>query len=172
MPGVPQVPAWISAPAGEPARAVWETLERDPMDCPRVVAHGLNRRGEPRHLIWNPNTGETVQMMPAGETIRIGVIGKAAEPFTSGPCVGLSEIVDWLTDLGIPQAWPAGPPTNPEAPGRELANWRSAKGHYGASQLPRGAGTGPGAIDTRRLFDRSGVDSGGDRTATESAVEA
>lgn len=173
MPGASRIDAWIPSPPGEPMRVVWETLERDAMDCPRVVAGALNRIGKPRHLIWNPNTGEITQMMPAGETIGIGVIARAAHPFTLGPCLGLASIMDWLTKLGIPQAWPAGPPTSPEVPGnRELAIWRSTKGHFGSSQVPHGTGTGPGAIDIRRLFDRAGMDRVGDREAAEHSVAA
>lgn len=167
MPAVECVPAWMHTTHGDPFRVVWDTLERPATNHPRAVADYLNRIAEPRHLVWNPTTGEIVQMRPADYTTRIGVIATAERPFTDGPCKGLHEIVEWLTNLGIPQAWPAGPPMRPEVPGnRDLAIWGSTAGHYGSSQVPYGQGTGPGPIDIQRLFDGARLDPAGDRETT------
>lgn len=154
IPDVPRVPAWWAGePYGEPSRVVWHTLEREPDAHPRIVADYLNRICETTHVVWNPFTGEIVQMAPAGLVTVIGVIAHAADPFTSSPCVGLDALVAWFRHMDIPEVWPAGPPLTPDVDGnRDMAAWQSQAGHYASSQIPEGRSNGPGAIDIRRLF--------------------
>lgn len=175
IPRAARVPAWRAGePDGEPSRVIWHTLERDSRTHPRIVADFLNRISETAHVIWNPATGEMVQMAPAQSVTVIGVIAKAAQPFTnSSPCEKLNILTAWLRQMDIPEVWPAGPPMRPDVDGnRDVAVWQSQAGHYGSSQIPGGKYNGPGAIDIGRLFGRAGVDTGGDRASQERTLIA
>lgn len=154
IPGIARVPAWRAGdPQGEPSRIVWHTLERDPVTHPRIIADYLNRISETAHVIWNPTTGEIVQMAPAESVTVIGVVARAAHPFTDSPCIELDTLMAWFRQMEIPEVWPAGPPMTPDVHGnRDVAAWRSRAGHYGSSQVPERKSNGPGAIDVRKLF--------------------
>jgi hypothetical protein len=89
--------------------------------------------------------------------VQICVVAFAHAPFTSGPLAGLLEIMTWLDSWGVPRRWPAGTPAPfPEchAMPRSRRLWARG-GHYGASQVPGLAATGPGAIDVERLTGRA-----------------
>ncbi len=136
---------WASADGGEPRggapRAVWLTLETDPrLVSARSAAKHAEQRGRAPHLVWNPLTGEIVQLIPAlragralggdglaretaapsGQStavntegrlcVQIGVISFARAPFTAGPMTDLERIVWWLDSWHISRSWPAGPP--------------------------------------------------------------
>jgi hypothetical protein len=84
--------------------------------------------------------------------VQICVLAFSSDPFTAGPLAGLRDIMDWLDSWRIPRCWPAGPPT----PAAEQTGCGSRRlwargGHFGASQVPDWAATGPGAIDIGRL---------------------
>jgi hypothetical protein len=154
---------------GGAPRAVWHTSETNPSDVSaRSTAHHLDQRGQSAHLVWNPQTGEIVQMVPAtlaallltgnldqeGRTcLQIVVVGHARRPFTSGPMRGLAPIVDWMDVWQVPRRWPAGGPLpTPEAYHTTGHRRLWAKGgHFGSSQVPAAPGPAPGAIDIYKI---------------------
>jgi len=85
--------------------------------------------------------------------VQICVVAFASEPFTAGPLAGLRDIMDWLGCWGIPRRWPAGAPVALPSghAGRGSRRLWARGGHFGASQVPDWAATGPGAIDIGRL---------------------
>lgn len=154
---------------GGAPRAVWCTSETDPrVVSARSAAQELARHGRPPHLVWNPYTGDVVQLVPAtraaallprpvgGEgriCVQILVVGSAREPFTNGPLKGLEEIVRWLDGWGVARRWPAGPPLpSPQSylSGRHRRAWARG-GHFGASQVPGCDRLDPGGLDIRRI---------------------
>lgn len=144
---------------GGAPRAVWLTTQTDPAGVSaRSAAAVLDQLGRPAHLVWNPLSGDIVQMVPiiraarglaAGKDgrlcVEIRVIGLAHAPFTSGPAHGLSAILAWLDTWSIARTWPAGPPRAQLAP-VDRRTW-SRGGYFGGSQVPRAPEPGPGEID-------------------------
>ena len=166
---------------GGAPRAVWLTLGTAPGAVSvQSAASRLIAEARPCHIIWDPVTGEAVQLIsilragcalgpaefPTSAGLRgaattnintegrvcvqIGVLGHPAAPFTSGPMDGVAAIVSWLDSWGVPRHWPAGEPASSPGPGRGRALW-ALGGHFGASQVPGCAGQGPGRIDTNLL---------------------
>lgn len=154
---------------GGAPRAVWHTTETDPLRVSaRSAAERLEQRGTNAHIIWNPVTGDTVQMVPATQPalllphgvgregrrcLQILVVGFAREPFTSRATPGIEAIVAWLDAWQVPRRWPAGdplPPPDAYTAGQDRRLWARG-GHFGVSQVPHGRGPGPGAIDTGRI---------------------
>lgn len=80
--------------------------------------------------------------------VQIAVLGSEREPFTNCPMVRLGDILGWLDSWQIPRRWPAGRPAADQGATclRSRALW-ACGGHYGASQVPGCAITGPGGID-------------------------
>ncbi len=157
------------SPKGGAPRAVWHTSESDPERISaRSVAQRLDQQGRSAHLVWNPRSGEIVQMLPATRAARmlpgdvgregraclqIVVVGFAREPFTAGPVNGLERIVGWLDAWRVPRRWPAGGPLPfPQAydAARGRRPWARG-GHFGASQVPGAAAYAPGGIDVGRI---------------------
>jgi hypothetical protein len=154
---------------GGAPRAVWHTSEHDPLAISaRSVAQRLEQRGRNAHIVWNPFSGEIVQMVPATQAalllpegvgregrrcFQIVVVGFAREPFTDGAMKGLGLIIDWLDAWQVPRRWPAGAPLPPpegySAP-QSRRSWARG-GHFGVSQVPHAAGPAPGAIDISRI---------------------
>jgi len=149
---------------GGPAKVVWHTTENDPAKTTaKNVATYLVGTGNTVHLVWHPVTGETIQMIPAHhagrglenhpggvETNRAGsvviqveVVGRASQPFTSGPMVGLSKILAWVASLGVPPVWSG-------TEDRSAASWAKA-GHFGHMDVPENSHTDPGAVDKAKL---------------------
>ena len=154
---------------GGAPRTVWHTSENDPLAISaRSVAERLEQRGKNSHVVWNPRTGEIVQMVPATQAalllpegvgregrrcLQIVVVGFAREPFTGGAMEGLETIMNWLDTWQVPRRWPAGeplPPPEAYAAGQDRKPW-SRGGHFGVSQVPHAKGPAPGAIDTGRI---------------------
>src|SRR5919108_1563126 len=51
---------------GGAPRVVWQTLDTDPrLVSARSAAQHLDQTGRPAHLVWNPLTGEIVQLISA-----------------------------------------------------------------------------------------------------------
>jgi hypothetical protein len=151
---------------GGAPRAVWHTSENDPLAISaRSVAERLEQRGKNAHVVWNPRTGEIVQMVPATRAalllpegvgregrrcLQIVVVGFAREPFTGGSLEGLEAIMTWLDAWRVPRRWPAGeplPPPDAYAAVQDRKRWARG-GHFGVSQVPHAKGPAPGAIDT------------------------
>lgn len=165
-----------SMTGGSP-RVVWHTTENDPKTTSATnIANYLNNSGNQVHIVWNPVTGEIVQMIPADRAgrglenhaggvetnrqgtvcIQIEVVGKATQPFTATACKGLDQIVTWLRSLGIPDAWPSGSPLPyPKSYGsngqRAVFNW-SKGGHFSHSQVPENVHGDPGAVDITKIL--------------------
>ncbi|MDA0563250.1 hypothetical protein LG943_02735 [Streptomonospora sp. S1-112] len=178
MPGAKRVPC-SNARGGQlqggAPRAVWTTTESDPAALSaRAVAQRLNADGRSAHLVWNPLTGETVQLLPAtapaaGQLTAEGtdracegrvclviqVIGHTLAPFTDSPLRELDPILRWLDSWRVPRRWPAGPPPANPGPAAERGDERlwARGGHFGHSQVPGATAAGPGAIAPQRLLD-------------------
>ncbi|POM27659.1 hypothetical protein BTM25_20770 [Actinomadura rubteroloni] len=153
---------------GGAPRAVWLASDSDArVVSARSVAADLVRAGRPAHLVWNPRTGEIVQLVPATRAagtigaagregracLQIMVVGSAHEPFTATPLTGLDTILMWLDAWGVARRWPAGPPLPPPQSyqaRRDRRAWARG-GHFGASQVPGPGRPDPGAIDIRRV---------------------
>lgn len=86
MPGVDHVRAVADGGRmkGGAPRAVWLTLGADPrLISAHSAAERLNRLGRPCHLVWNPLTGQTVQLIPI---VRAGLaLGVAGDIDHDGP---------------------------------------------------------------------------------------
>jgi hypothetical protein len=154
---------------GGAPRAVWFTSESNPrLLSARSVAEVLAGKGHPPHLVWNPYSGDIVQLVPmtrAGGLLevtvgregracaQIVVVGHAREPFTSSPLKCLESIMNWLDSWGVAHRWPAGPPLpSPQAyhSGRGRRPWARG-GHFGYSQVPGAGGPDPGGVDIRKI---------------------
>lgn len=163
---------------GSAKKVVWHTTENDPNKTSAAnVARYLNSVGAQVHIVWNPVTGEIVQMIAAnrggrglknllggvdtntsgGIVVQIEVVGQATKPFTDGPMKGLPTIVAWLRSLGIPDVWPAGDlKAYPASYGgtRSTSAW-SKSGHFGHSQVPENDHGDPGDIDQSKITGSS-----------------
>lgn len=157
---------------GGAPRAVWLALGTAPnADSIASAAQRLAGEHRPCHLLWDPATGEIVQLVSALRAARalrprrsghdrgaadvntegricvqIGVLADPSDPFTHGPLMALEEIVKWLDSWGIPRRWPAGNPAPNGCSRRSRALWARG-GHFAASQVPSCENTGPGGID-------------------------
>jgi hypothetical protein len=141
-------------------------------------ASALRRAGNDVHFVFNPLSGDIVQMLPASrsaralknlaggvQTNRLGsvclqveVIGFAAAPFTArltaAGVEGLGRLVRFARAHGIPDVWPAGPPpVYPHGSSPRRADiWATKPGHYGHSQVPENDHGDPGAINVLVLW--------------------
>lgn len=169
-----RIPAADGGPLrGGAPRAVWLTV--GPLSV-QSAARRLIAGQRPPHLVWDPVTGEVVQLIsvlraaralgapdpvrPSGHTrtsdvntegrvcVQVGVVAPPSGPFTDGPLAGLGEILAWLDSWAVARQWPAGPPASGSQRNRAL--WARG-GHFGASQVPGCENPGPGAIDIDRL---------------------
>lgn len=162
-----------SAPLhGGAPRAVWTTTETDPrIVSARSAAQTLVQAGTPTHLVWNPLSGEVVQLLPATvpagdlcdttpETggdpslhgrvcLQIAVVGLSVKPFTDDPMFAAEAIVAWLDSWQIPRVWPCGPPGAAPGARDENGSVRSwcRGGYFGHSQVPGTRTAAPGALD-------------------------
>lgn len=158
---------------GGAPRVIWQTTERDPHGvAARSAAHDLNRVDAAPHLVWNPVSGDLVQLVPITRAasgpvvatvgglhanrqgrvcVQVAVIGFASVPFTSGPLRGLATIMRWLDTWGVPRGWPAGAPTG-RIRAASLRHWAQG-GHFGCSQVPGARHAGPGPIDVRTIAE-------------------
>ena len=125
---------------GGAPRVVWQALGADPrLISATSAAERLVQQGRPPHLVWNPLSGDIVQLIPvvraacslgAPEGLdcwtstpkaapanrqgrlcaQVGVLAWAWEPFTDGPMHGAEALLSWLASWGVPSRWPAGRP--------------------------------------------------------------
>lgn len=158
---------------------VWHTYEAGYGLSAVAGAKGLIADGNELHLTFNPVQGGIAQVMPADragrglvnlpggvQTNRLGkfrvqieVIARASRPWTQDLTEAghrdLDKIVSWLRDdLGIPDAWPDGPPPAYPLPrgvtaDRDVHTWLTHSGHYGHVNAPENDHEDPGAIDIR-----------------------
>jgi peptidoglycan hydrolase-like protein with peptidoglycan-binding domain len=159
---------------GGAKKVVWHTTENDPKKTSAIaVARYLNTVGSQVHLVWNPETGEMVQMIPANRggrglenrsggvqtnnggsiVFQIEVVGRAKEPWTSGPCKGLETVIAFLRQLGVDDVWPSGdlkPYPASYGGSRSTSAW-AKEGHFGHSQVPENVHGDPGDIDQKKI---------------------
>lgn len=165
---------------GGAPRAVWLTFSTTPRPVSlQSAAQRLASECRPCHLLWDPETGEIVQLVsvlraaralgaaeqPGDRSghirrtdvntegrvcVQIGVVAPPDDPFTDGALTGLSSIVNWLDSWGVPRRWPAGPPSEDGHCARRRALWARG-GHFGGCQVPDCENPGPGGIDIARL---------------------
>lgn len=166
---------------GGAPRAVWLTLDSAAGEnSARSAAGRLVGERRPCHLVWDPATGEIVQLVsvlraaralgvperpdrsshapppPPVNTegrvcVQIGVLAHPAVPFTESPLTGIGSIVDWLDSWGVPRRWQGSQPAATGTADRRSRTLWARGGHFGASQVPACENTGPGDIDTYRL---------------------
>ncbi|CAL9418694.1 hypothetical protein SUDANB121_01824 [Nocardiopsis dassonvillei] len=162
-------------------RAVWTVTGADPaVWSAREEALRLVAGQRTVHLVWNPLSGDTVQILPAtrrstpspgaallhgrrvdhGDEGRVclvvAVVAHAPEPFTHGPMHGRSALLAWLGSWGVPRSWPAGTPGTGALPQPERERAWARGGHFGQDQVPGSTGPGPGRLDTARLLAGAG----------------
>jgi hypothetical protein len=154
---------------GGAPRAVWFSSESDPrVVSARSMAADLRRRETPPHLVWNPCSGQIVQLVPVTRAaalldvparsegricVQVLVIGHSRDPFTGTLLDGLNSIVQWLDSWRVERRWPAGPPLpSPQSyhSSRARRDWARG-GYFGASQVPGVHRPDPGGIDIRRI---------------------
>lgn len=161
---------------GGAPRAVWLPLGATARTVSlQSVAQRLVSECRPCHLVWDPATGEIVQLvsvlraaralkLPAspnrsGHTrcanvntegricVQIGVVADPADPFTDGPLTGAGPIVGWLDSWKIPRRWPAGSPAEHDAR-RDAADGRQRNRAMWARGGHFGASQVPGCENT------------------------
>ena len=86
-------------PRGGAPRVVWQTLDTDPrLVSAKSAAQHLDQIGRPAHLVWNPFTGEVVQLVSA---LRAGRrLGASGGPGGSSPAEPVSRFDDRGGSLG------------------------------------------------------------------------
>jgi len=158
---------------GGTPKAVWHSTENDPGATAHDLGQYLIGMGYEPHLVWNPWTGEIVQLIPANiggsalvtgnnsgsAVIQIECIGKAnnlasngqpCRPLTDSPMIGFGAILAWLDSWGISRSWPAGPPLASgygANPSRGVFGHNSPAGHYSHSQIPGNDHGDPGSVN-------------------------
>jgi hypothetical protein len=149
--------------AGGPPRVTWHiTWDSSRADgSPGIgfsaVADYLNNVGYQVHLVWDPVTGDIIQLLPANvggaglkhsgapQTNNMGAVNLQIEAYftpgvvragirydqlTDTPMAGLDKILAWADSWGIPRTAPLGP-------GNRNANvWVNEAGHYGHFNVP------------------------------------
>jgi len=151
-----------------PCHLIWDPVTGDMAQLISVLRAG-RALGAADHLNWAPGR---VRAHPENVNaegrlcVQIGVLGHPGQPFTSGPLVGIEEIVSWLDSWGVSRRWPAGRPeayriemptaTAAIVDRRSRAAWARG-GYFGASQVPGCENTGPGSIDIDRITGPHGL---------------
>ncbi|WP_157521685.1 hypothetical protein [Herbidospora cretacea] len=135
---------------GKPSRVIWLVSGLDDAYSAITTARYLNSTHKAVHLVWDPETGAIVQMMPAGTTgpyrgipkdcldgsITVMATARQGKPFTATPLVGLDRLMKFIRGHEIPDVFPFGPPGHQSRIGSE-------PGHYAYE-------TGP--IDVDRIL--------------------
>jgi hypothetical protein len=141
-----------------PCHLIWDPVSGEVAQLVSALRAG-RALGAADRLDWAP---DRIRARPRNVNaegrvcVQIGVLARLAEPFTSGPLIGVEELVSWLDSWGVAHRWPSGPPggcpTGHPAGQRVRSRAQWARGgHFGASQVPGCENVGPGAIDTDRL---------------------
>lgn len=143
MPDAARVPAYRDAGPLElvPARVVWIRSDLVGEYSAALTANYANANVLAPHLIWNPFSGDVIQMLPAdrramwlrSEGIQIVVCGVPPEGSfpLQGNAVeslsGLSGVMGWVRSLDVPDFSPLGPavPTMPKAAGKHAGHYSS-----------------------------------------------
>lgn len=153
---------------GSGPRFVWHTTESPAGgDYFAGVAAYLIRVSNEPQVIYDPATDRIGQFGPLNQSaralkndgtrrtnregavcIQVEVLGYADKPWTKGfdkaKAVNFGRLLAAGRAWGIPDVWPAGPPSKS---GRPRDIWQSKAGHYGHIHVPGNDHTDPGAID-------------------------
>ena len=146
---------------GHPSHLVWNPHNGEIIQLIPIVRAGrsLSPAPEPGPASCLGTAQASNAIAEGRVCVQICVVAQSEEPFTDGPMIGRREILTWLDSWNIPRCWPAGRPAPfPEchATVRSRRLWARG-GHFGSSQVPGLAATGPGAIDPERLTGRPGA---------------
>jgi hypothetical protein len=100
MPGVRYVRAGADGGPlkGGAPRAVWHALGADPQQVSaRSAAQRLDQDGHPSHLVWNPQNGEIVQLIPIVRAACPATMTEPAAMTAAGPAspAGLAAAGPW-----------------------------------------------------------------------------
>lgn len=150
---------------GEYPVAVWN-IETAHHSSIRNTIDFLNRLNRMSHFVWIPWVADPVQCLPldvAGRQyskeinrggapcIQITVcLPSGGSRMTDYPCEGLGGLLETLRGLGVPDAFPLGPPS-PYAASWGLLRAFPAPGHYAGNQVDPGL-DGMGRVNVRRFF--------------------
>jgi hypothetical protein len=164
VPGAVSVQSAAQRLIGErrPCHLIWDPVTGDMAQLISVLRAG-RALGAADHLNWAPGRIRAYPENVNAEgrvCVQIAVLGHPGQPFTSGPLVGIEEIVSWLDSWGVSRRWLAGRPeayrielptaTAAIADRRGRASWARG-GYFGASQVPGCENAGPGCIDIDRI---------------------
>lgn len=144
-----------------PPRVIWFCTEDSPEDVSALlVAQRYVRSGKAPHVVWHPENGELIQVLPAdtknlmypryrdtSNAFLVAVVSRTSDPFTFYSGMNLHHIVNFTEQMGVPRSWPLGPPYDGAPEGSF-----NKPGHYGASQVDSRL-SGPGAIDINRILE-------------------
>jgi hypothetical protein len=156
--------------------ATWHSFEADPSKVSAVAgAKFLVSSGNEVHLVFNPVSGQVVQLLPGNRAgrglmnvpggvqtnragvvnLQVEVVGFAKNPWTGQLTgegrKGLARILAWMDSWGVPRATPAGAPAATAAgPHRRIAPGPS--GHYTHSQWKENEHWDHGAVPWADLF--------------------
>lgn len=131
-----------------------------------VAAYLIREAYEPQ-VIYDPATDRIGQFGPLSQSaralandgarrtnreglvnIQVEVLGYTSKPWTKGfdkdKSVNFARLLAAGRAWGIPDEWPAGPPSKTN---RNRTIWQSKAGHYGHCHVPGNDHTDPGAID-------------------------
>lgn len=142
---------------GEATQCLWAISGDDPRKTSATqVAQRMNIRMTQPNLIWNPLTGELVEMIPETRENRLHfatrkmftvlVVSHDTPVFTDYPDQNLVEILERIPG-SIPNAWPMGPP---DSLGLSAGRSGDTPGHYTEDQVLTN-GKSVGRVDIRRL---------------------
>jgi hypothetical protein len=146
-----------------PCHLIWDPVTGEVAQLISVLRAG-RALGAADRLEWAPGRVRSQPESVNGQgriCVQIGVLSTAAEPFTSGPLIGVEAIMSWLDGWGVARRWPCGQPGGPRSPSSQdgppgrRALWARG-GHFGASQVPGCEHAGPGSIDIDRLTGARG----------------
>lgn len=168
--------------AGGPPRVTWhityDSLRSDgsPAIGFSAVTNYLNDKGYQVHLVWDPVTGDIIQLLPANvggaglvhsgppQTNNMGEVNIQIEAYftpgvvrngvrydqlTDTPMAGLDRIMSLADSWGIPHVAPL-------APGNRNASvWVNQAGHYGHFNVPENDHSDP-VVPIQAILDRAG----------------
>jgi hypothetical protein len=144
-----------------PCHLVWNPTTGEIAQLISVLRAG-RALGAPDRLDWTP---VRIQRRPENVNaegrvcVQIGVLALAAEPFTSGPMIGVDAIMSWLDSWGVPRRWPGGPPGSSADHGRTWGGVGAVGvvGAVGASGAVGAAGDAVGGAEgSRAAWARGG----------------
>ncbi len=167
IPGATRRPAGDTAPMnGGGRKVIWHTTSNPHGNLKLANELGWftgGGAGAAPHVLYSPITGETVQLYPASSrsksivarnregdyVIQVEIVfttegtdyDSLLDPRLTWKNFGT--LLDWLRQLGIPDAWPVGRPTSFSRRTATAAQW-ARSGHFGHGQVPDNDHVDPG----------------------------